>query len=74
MSDLLGLKVKDRITGFTGIAVTKLTAIYETPRYFVEPPIGEEREIRSGEYFNEKRLEVLEVKTLNEILDNERTW
>jgi hypothetical protein len=71
MRDLLGFKVKDIVTGFVGIAVTETTSIGETTKYFVEPPVGEDNDLRQGDYFPEGRLKVIEeIKSLDDKLND----
>lgn len=58
--DLLGKQVKDKITGFEGIAVTKLIALFGCCQYGVSARVYDSEKSKRGEteYFDEGRLEV----------------
>ncbi len=57
---LLGLKVKDRVTGFTGIAESISYDLYGCVQAVVKPPINEKGEVVDGRWFDVSRLEVLD--------------
>jgi hypothetical protein len=53
----LGAKVKDRLTGFTGIAVLRVKSMYSGDRYGVQPPVNKKGEIPEVKTFDEEDLE-----------------
>ena len=52
----LGSKVKDKITGFTGVAVQRIEYLYGCVRYGVEGKVGKDGKA-PFEYFDTQRLE-----------------
>lgn len=57
--NLLGKRAKDKITGFEGTVTGKATYLYGCNQYCLVPTVGEKGEIRSSEWFDEGRLEVI---------------
>ncbi len=53
----LGVKVKDRLTGFMGVAVLRVKHMYSGDRYGVQPPINKKNEIPELRTFDEEDLE-----------------
>ncbi len=53
----LGVKVKDRLTDFVGVAVLRIKNMYSGDRYGVQPPINQKREIPDIRTFDEGDLE-----------------
>lgn len=56
----LGSKVKDKITGFTGVAVQRIDYLYGCTRYGVEAKVGKDGKA-PFEYFDEQRLQCMGV-------------
>ena len=56
----LGSKVRDRITGFTGIAVSKHTYMNGCVRFSVAPPVGADNKLQDNQVFDIQQLEVLD--------------
>lgn len=54
----LGQKVRDKVTGFEGIATTQLNCLYGCTQFGVTPE-AKDGAIKSTEYFDEGRLEML---------------
>jgi hypothetical protein len=54
----LGLKAKDKITGFEGILTGSATYLYGCDQYCVVPPVNEKGEIGQAQWFDEGRIEV----------------
>lgn len=52
----LGTKVKDSLTGFEGIAVSRCEYLYGCVRVFVEPEQLKDGRPIEGEWFDEQRL------------------
>ena len=55
----LGQKVKDQVTGFTGIATAMVVYLNNCVQYNVQPPCGVDGKMPSGEYIDEGQLEVV---------------
>lgn len=55
----LGQQVRDKVTGFTGIATTRIQYLNGCIQYGVKPRIGEDGKLRESEYFDEAQLEVV---------------
>ncbi len=60
----LGMKVRDTVTGFTGIAVAKLEKLKGTTAYSVQSTELFEGRIVE-EWFEEGRLEVIQQESLS---------
>ncbi len=56
----LGDKVKDLVSGFEGTAISTHHYLYGCVRVCVVSRVGEDNVFKSGEYFDEPQLEVLE--------------
>jgi hypothetical protein len=56
----LGAKVRDRITGFVGIAVMRSDYINGCVRYGVQGPMDKDGKIPEAYYVDEQQCEVLE--------------
>lgn len=56
--DLLGKKVKDKITGFEGIATSKHIYLTGCNQFGVQPQVDEKGKVPDKGYFDEGRLEV----------------
>lgn len=54
----LGVKAKDRITGFEGIVIAKVVYLNGCIQYCLKPPLSKKGELREGEYFDEGELKV----------------
>jgi hypothetical protein len=52
-----GLKVKDKITGFTGTVTGFTTYITGCSQYLVQPPVKKEGDFTEGRWIDEDRLE-----------------
>jgi hypothetical protein len=61
----LGSKVKDMVSGFTGIAVARYEFMYGCTRYSVQPLATAKKpgKLEKSETFDEPQLEVLETPT-----------
>ena len=55
----LGQKVKDKITGFTGIAIGKCEYLTGCTQYGVAPAAGKDSKIPDTHWFDENRIEVV---------------
>lgn len=59
MSVELGDKVRDKVTGFTGIAVSRIFWLYGCNRIGIQPPVGKDGKRPETEYFDEPQCEVV---------------
>ena len=61
----LGDKVRDVVSGFEGVVLAKLDALYEAPQCRVHPlELKSDGEIRGGVWLEEGRLKKLESKPM----------
>ena len=60
----LGSKVKDQISGFTGIATARTEYLHGCARVVVDPQELHEGKPIDGRYFDEQQLEVVEEDVL----------
>lgn len=56
---LLGLKVRDRVTGFEGVATSVTFDLFGCVQTFVIPPVNQDGKIPHGAWFDAHRLETL---------------
>jgi hypothetical protein len=57
----LGSRVKDRVSGFVGIATARTMHLNGCVRYAVDPPVDNKGKIPDSYYFDEAQLEVIDV-------------
>ena len=62
----LGQKVRDKVTGFEGVATAKLEYINGCIQYCVKPKIKEQGKMPEGVYIDHQQLEVLDEETIIE--------
>ena len=58
----LGTIVRDKVTGFVGVAENRATFLYGCDRYFIQPQIKEDGSIPDGAMIDEPQLEPVEDK------------
>jgi hypothetical protein len=68
MANLLGLTVKDRITGFKGIVTGQVAYITGCNQCLVTPPVKKDGSRAEAERFDEQRLVVGKEKAIT--MDN----
>ena len=56
----LGVKVKDRLTGLTGIAVLRVKNRHSSDQYGIQPPMNKKCEIPDLKTFDEEDLEQID--------------
>lgn len=66
--ELLGLKVRDRITGFSGVVGSVCFDLYGCVQAVVSPPIDDKGTLPDGKWFDTSRLEVLDPVPVMEIV------
>ncbi len=64
--DYLGLKVKDRVTGFEGVVSSICFDLYGCVQVAITPPAGADGKLGDGHWFDIKRLE---LKTKKPVID-----
>jgi hypothetical protein len=67
---LLGLKVKDKVTGCVGIVESISYDLYGCVQAVVKPPVDEKGAIVDGRWFDVSRLEVLDLTPVMAIPGN----
>lgn len=55
----LGQRVKDKVTGFEGIATAKVIYLNGCVQFCVKPKVDEKGKMVEGEYIDEEQLEVV---------------
>lgn len=61
----LGARVRDRITGFSGVVVARTEWLFGCTRYGVAPEgLGEHGKIREAEWFDGSQLAVVDMDAL----------
>lgn len=58
--DLLGLKAKDKVTGFTGVIATMSFDLYGCVQAVLTPPVDKDGEMKDGKWFDVTRLKILD--------------
>ncbi len=66
----LGMKVKDKITGFTGIVTGYVTYITGCNQALVVPAVGKDGAAKDASWFDEQRLEQVGKTVIS--LDNSK--
>lgn len=64
---LLGLKVKDRVTGMTGVVESIAYDLYGCVQAVIRPPVDEKGALSDGRWFDVNRLDILDAKPVMEI-------
>lgn len=64
---LLGLKVRDRVTGFTGVASSICFDLYGCIQAIVSPAVDDKGAMPDGKWIDVSRLEVLDAAPVMEI-------
>lgn len=67
----LGLKAKDKITGFEGIITSKVTYFYGCDQYGIAPEVRDGK-IGDTNYFDEGRIEIIGTGILPEEVQTEK--
>jgi hypothetical protein len=57
----LGLKARDRITGFTGTLTSRTEFLNGCVRYTITPPLDKDGKFVDDRWFDEQQIELLEV-------------
>lgn len=65
MSNILGKKVRDTVSGFEGIAVAKTQWINGCVRYHVQPKVKDDNTYTNPEWFDVEQLEVLDEESVD---------
>jgi hypothetical protein len=63
----LGLKVKDRITGFTGVVTTVSFDLYGCVQVIINPGIDKDGKIQESAWFDISRLGIIDEDPVIEI-------
>lgn len=69
MTIKLGSKVRDIISGFTGVATGRAEYISGCAQVLIGPVVGKDGSFRDGQWFDEQRL-VVDPKAKQIVLDN----
>ncbi len=63
---LLGHKVQDKVSGYTGVISNISFDLYGCIQATVRPPVNDKGELSAGEWFDINRLEVLSTEPVME--------
>jgi hypothetical protein len=66
----MGQKVRDKITGFAGTVTGHARYITGCDQFLVLPMMPDDKTVVEGRWFDEKRLDVTDTKTI--VLDDEK--
>lgn len=58
----LGDKVKDSVSGFTGVAIGKTDWLHGCSRFIIQPPIGKDGKLPDTAQFDEPQLILIKAK------------
>lgn len=61
----LGSKVRDKVTGFTGIATARVEYLHGCVQIEIMPPVDKDNKKPDSIYIDEPRLEAIEEKAVN---------
>lgn len=56
----LGLKAKDKITGFEGIITSEHNYLHAATSYGITPPVDKDGNHRATQYFEKDRIEIID--------------
>ena len=62
----LGQKVKDKVTGFTGIAVAKCKFLNGCVQFHISPPVDKDGNERKDQWIDAAQLEIIDNGILSE--------
>ena len=62
MHEIIGTKVRDRLTGFEGYATSRTEYLLGCAQVHVQPSAKSTGEFQDGRWFDEPRLEVLDPR------------
>lgn len=65
--ELLGKMVKDRVTGFAGIAESIGFDLYGCVQVVIKPQMGKDGDLKDGRWFDVSRVEVVDHKPVMEL-------
>lgn len=60
--NLLGMKAKDRVTGFSGVVTSISFDLYGCVQGWLNPPVGKDGKTPEGGWYDAKRLETIGSK------------
>lgn len=60
----LGTKLRDRVSGFTGVAVSVTSYLGQCDRYALQPEIDKDGKLPQTEFFDENQLEVVDKRNV----------
>jgi hypothetical protein len=69
----MGSRVKDRITGFQGTLTGRAEYISGCTQCLVAPTVKADGSFAESQWFDEQRLEVIDVKAAPIVLENDKT-
>ena len=67
----LGDKVKDVVTGFTGIVIARTEWLVGCVRCVVQPPVDKDGKVPENQAFDEPQLELIKAKAVSLVVEPE---
>ena len=74
ISELLGRKVKDKVTGFSGVVSSVSFDLYGCVQGIVTPPVAKDGTVPDSRWFDVPRLQVLNKKPVMPLPDFEQGY
>lgn len=62
--NLLGLKGKDKVTGFSGVIASVHLDLYGCVQVILTPPVGTDGKLPNGSFFDIQRIEVSDERVM----------
>lgn len=72
MDKLFGKMVRDKVTGFTGIAIGKTKWMFGCDQYCVSPLVDNDGKKRDSEWFDKGRIEIIGEGVVPEEVQSEK--
>ena len=66
-----GYRVKDRVTGFTGLAMGEIFYLSGCVQILVAPPVGPDGKLPEAQWMDRQRLEIVNPDELPLVLTND---
>lgn len=57
----LGVRVRSRVTGITGIITARSENLYGCDRYYIQPPVGTDNKVPEGWWIDEHDVEFIDA-------------
>lgn len=72
--NLLGLKAKDKVTGFTGVIEIVYFDLYGCIQVVLRPPVNDKGESPDGKWFDASRMEIISNERVMKMPDYDKGY